>query len=461
MYRTVSVRIKKGHKLYRYCAELCAELTSLYDRANYLMRQHATAVRDLEEGKELKKNQEEAYLLIHRTTQGTKYEPKGKWLGYGQLDYILKMTEDPAYYSLPAQANQQIIKRVVRDYKSFFEAFKKYKKSPASLTGRPRLPGYKKRKGTSVTAVLTNQICGIRDGHYLKFPGTKIRLNFGRFRAGGNLKEVRIKPEQETYRVEVVLEFTDAEKKGKLSGMEPEKILELFREAKDPVYRIASIDPGVNNFCAVTNNFGEKPFLIRGGVLKSANRYYNKKLAEFRSEAERCNGKKQTRRIRKLTDKRNRILKDLMHKASRKITDWAVEHEADAVILGHNKFQKQSIRTGHVNNQNIVQIPHNVFAGMLRYKLEEKGIILVEQEESYTSKADFLAGDAIPVYGEEKEEEIRFSGVRPKRGLYRHGDGTLSNADINGAGNILRKVFPNVTGWDRGIVDMPYVVRIA
>ena len=76
MYRTVSVRIKKGHKLYRYCAELCAESASLYNRANYLMRQHATAVGDLEEGKELKKNQEEAYLLIHRTTQGTKYECK-------------------------------------------------------------------------------------------------------------------------------------------------------------------------------------------------------------------------------------------------------------------------------------------------------------------------------------------------------------------------------------------------
>ena len=337
----------------------------------------------------------------------------------------------------------------------------KYEKSPASLTGRPRLPGYKKKKGTSVTAVLTNQICRIKDGHYLKFPGTKARLNFGVFRGGGKLKEVRIKPEQETYRAEVVLEIADAEKKGKLSGMEPEKIAELFREAKDPEYRIVSIDPGVSNFCAVTNNFGEKPFLIKGGVLKSANQYYNKKLAEFRSEAEMCNGKKQTRRIRKLTDKRNRILKDLMHKAGRKITDWAVEHEADVVILGHNRFQKQRIRTGHVNNQNIVQIPHNVFAGMLRYKLEEEGILLVEQEESYTSKADFLAGDAIPVYGEEKEEELRFSGVRPKRGLYRHGDGTLSNADINGAGNILRKVFPNVTEWDRGIVDMPYVVRIA
>ena len=69
------------------------------------------------------------------------------------------------------------------------------------------------------------------------------------------------------------------------------------------IYRTAAIDMGVDNLCAVTGNFGGRSFLIKGGALKSENRYYNKKLAEFRSEAERCNGKKQTRRIRKLTDK--------------------------------------------------------------------------------------------------------------------------------------------------------------
>jgi putative transposase len=259
--------------------------------------------------------------------------------------------------------------------------------------------------------------------------------------------------------VEVVLEIADAEKKGKLTGMEPEKIKELFREAKDPEYRVVSIDPGVNNFCAVTNNFGEKPFLIKGGVIKSANRYYNKKLAEFRSEAERCNGKKQTRRIRKLTDKRNRILKDLMHKASRKITDWAAEHEADVVILGHNRFQKQRIRTGHVNNQTIVQIPHNVFAGMLRYKLEEEGILLVEQEESYTSKASFPGRDLIPTYGED-DDRACFSGKRGPhrykgtysaggfRGLYMTDDGAIINSDLNASANIIRKAVPEA--FDKG-----------
>jgi len=53
-----------------------------------------------------------------------------------------------------------------------------------------------------------------------------------------------------------------------------------------------------------------------------------------------------------------------------------------------------------------------------------------------------MAGDLMPVYGkEEKTDEgkaVKFSGKRIRRGLYRHWDGTVSNADINGAANILR-----------------------
>ncbi|MCR4832027.1 MAG: transposase [Butyrivibrio sp.] len=92
---------------------------------------------------------------------------------------------------------------------------------------------------------------------------------------------------------------------------------------------------------------------------------------------------------------------------------------------------------------------------MLRYKLAEYGIRFVLTEESYTSKADYLAKDYIPVYKKSRSESYSFSGKRIHRGLYRHYDGTITNADINGAANILRKVFPKVSQWDRGIVDMP------
>ena len=159
--------------------------------------------------------------------------------------------------------------------------------------------------------------------------------------------------------------------------------------------------------------------------------------------------------MNELTGRRNRRIKDMFHKMSRQIAEYAKDSHVNVVIMGHNVFQKQKIDTGHVNNQNFVQIPMTIFAGMLKYKLAAYGICFVTTEESYTSRADFLALDPIPEYKEDDRTKYSFSGKRIKRGLYRHYDGTITNADINGAANILRKVFPKVNRWDRGIVDMP------
>ena len=463
MYRTRQVRIKKGNRLREYCRKACGDSAVLYNRANFIIRQYATACRDWDLMKPLTQNQLEVWHMVEEVTRGTKYAPKGRWLTYGQLDYILKVTEDPAYRALPAQANQQILKRILRDYKSFFGAVEAYEKHPGRFTGRPKLPRYKK-EGTAVTAVFTNQICRIRDGRYIRFPKTGELLDIGKVPEGSRLKEVRIKPCHGDFYAEAVLEIEEGSacRQGKLAGLDEEAILDKLKGASLQEYRVCAIDPGVDNFCAAVNNFGERPFFIDGGIIKSENHYYNKKLAELRSKAMRCNKAGTTRRIRRLTDRRNRIMKDLMHKASRKVADWAAANNVDLVVMGHNVFQKQGIDLGHVNNQKFVQIPFGVFAGMLGYKLEEKGIAFLLTEESYTSKADFLAGDPIPVYQKDDrgEEGHSFSGRRVSRGQYCHYDGTMSNADINGAANILRKVFPDQTEWDRGVVDTPYAVVI-
>ena len=69
---------------------------------------------------------------------------------------------------------------------------------------------------------------------------------------------------------------------------------------------------------------------------------------------------------------------------------------------------------------------------------DAKGIEVVEQEESYTSKASFLDEDEIPVY-ENVQDKPRFSGRRVSRGLYKSKDGSVLNADVNGSYNILVK----------------------
>jgi putative transposase len=49
------------------------------------------------------------------------------------------------------------------------------------------------------------------------------------------------------------------------------------------------------------------------------------------------------------------------------------------------------------------------------------------------------------------DEKYTFSGKRVKRGLYRASNGRYINADINGAGNIIRKVAPDAFQQAEGV----------
>ena len=125
---------------------------------------------------------------------------------------------------------------------------------------------------------------------------------------------------------------------------------------------------------------------------------------------------------------------------------WCKSHEVGYLVLGSNKFWKQEVDTGKQNNQNFVSIPFEMLKSMIELKSNEYGITVIRQEESYTSKASFLDLDFIPVYSEEEpDKKYHFSGRRIQRGLYKSADGTLINADINGAANILRKAGFNVS----------------
>ena len=145
MYRTRQIRIKEGHRFYPYCENICRASVNLYNRATYLIRQYATAADRIEKKKDLTENQKTACEMIRKVTQGTKFFPKSSWLNYKQLDFILKSTEDAAYRGMPAQANQQTLKCVIRNFESFFESVKEYKERPERFTGKPKMPGYKKK----------------------------------------------------------------------------------------------------------------------------------------------------------------------------------------------------------------------------------------------------------------------------------------------------------------------------
>ena len=140
-----------------------------------------------------------------------------------------------------------------------------------------------------------------------------------------------------------------------------------------------------------------------------------------------------------------------MHKSSAHIVNQLVKNRVDMLIIGHNDGWKQDTRKMHKDDrQSFVQIPFNKFIQMLEYKCQLKGIQVVRQEESYTSKCNFLMQDYLPTFGID-DNSFNPTGKRIKRGLYKSNCGKVINADVNGSLNILRKYLTEQEAWNETI----------
>jgi len=205
---------------------------------------------------------------------------------------------------------------------------------------------------------------------------------------------------------------------------------------------IVAIDLGVRNLITTVNNKGFKPFVIKGGVVKSINQYYNKERARIQSTYDH-QGIKTGKAIQKLTHKRNKKINDYFHKTSRKIIEYCVLNDIGTVVIGYNQNWKHNCQLGKRNNQNFVTIPFYKLIQQLEYKAEEQGLTVIKQEESHSSKCSFLDNEPI-------EHHNKYLGRRITRGLFKsQKDTTIINADVNGAYNILKKAFLNAVEADR------------
>ena len=362
------------------------------------------------------------------------YPTKEKWfLSYGVLDAIFKYTDHPTYRRMNSQVNQNAIKKSVKSWKSYFQLQKDYAIHPEKYKARPRIPGYV--KNLAMTAAYTNQTAKFirKDGHvYLQFVNHRQPVLIGKESLYSSMTYVKteVKPQYGGY--SILLTFKED--------------IVLPEVPKSPK-RILGIDVGVDNFCAVANNFGDIPFLIKGGAIKSMNQNFNKERARLLSEvtkgSDSTHSKKETKRLHTLSRKRETRLRDFFYKTAWYLVRYAKQQQAEVIVAGHNEDQKQNICIGRQNNQNFVSIPFCRFLDILRYTAAKAGIPVVTREESYTSRASLLDLDAIPAYKKGDTTNHTFSGKRVRRGLYKTNSGLFINADINGAGNILRKEYPS------------------
>lgn len=395
-------------------SEFCQISKEFYNQANYIARQE--------------------------------YIKNGICVRSSELETTMKTTTNLQgeinYRRLKAQVAQQLLMLLDRNWTSYFESLRSYNKEPNKFSGKPKIPGYKKKE---FLLIYTNQACIIKGDGFIHF-SKKFKLRIPQFEKYKDeilkFQQIRVLPKSNGYRIEIVYNF------------EPIKI-EL-----DPSKHIG-IDLGVNNFATVTSNLEKSPIIFSGKILKSKNQTYNKKLAKLKSI--RTNGHnakkepeyfKSTKLMRALTQKRNNQIKDILHKISKQIINYCIKNHVSKIIIGSSSDWKSHSDIGKKNNQNFQLLPFKTFIHMLEYKSQMFGIELVETEESYTSKCSALDLEAL-------HKKEYYYGTRSKRGLYRTSEDQLINADINGSLNIMRKVVGDsfVGKLDKGLLFNPLMIR--
>jgi putative transposase len=176
---------------------------------------------------------------------------------------------------------------------------------------------------------------------------------------------------------------------------------------------------------------------VDGKKLKSINQWWNKENARLQSIKDLQKIKGITHKQYLLARKRNNRMNYYMCKTARIIVNYCIDHDIGNIVVGYNPDWKRSIDIGRQNNQNFVNIPHGNLRQKIRSLCERYSINYIEQEESYTSKADFFADDDLPTWNADNPKDYTFSGKRISRGQYKSSGGKTVNADCNGALNIL------------------------
>lgn len=424
MYSTTSCVISKNSILHKRAAKDCRLANNLYNASLFRVRQIFTGW-----DKEKRTNHETEVFNEVKLLEETYHIQVKHVVSYQHLEKLLRVTNNPDFFAgLPMQTAQNVVRQAVDDFKNWLKALKDYRTHPEKYLGKPKMPHYKKSSGYKTCPYTNQDMClypSPMGGSDLKFPGMKERMHLSHISPESRLKEVKIRPYYGRYLLILTLETAGT-----------------VRNEERP--NMAAIDFGVDNFAAfVCTDLTSR--LYKGGAILSKNMLFHKERAKAISiltKGHKPWQHKETKHLYYLSRKHDSFEKDQLHKISRSIINLCNEHHVGTLVLGVNKGWKQHTNMGRKKNQQFVSTPVAKLREAIRYKAEAEGIVIIEQEESYTSKADITQKDPIPVYGDDVDK-TPFSGRRITRGLYRCKNGQIINADCNGAANILRKAYPD------------------
>lgn len=403
--RTEQHIIDRQSKWYKMLEEKCHTAKNIYNHGNYLIRQE--------------------------------FINNGKWLHYVEVEQLVKNdTEYIDYWEWNlANSSQQVLRRLDKNWKSFFASIKDWKKNPSKYKGMPKLPKYLKKNGLTEFSLTTQQV-RLKDDNLIHFPKSMkeftIQPQFIYDERFAQFNCCRVVPKNDRIIVELVYTIS-------------------IEDFPKEMTCIGSIDLGLDNFVTFVDNLGNQPTIINGKGLKSCNQYYNQLISKVKSELDKNgNSNKYSHLLYSITNKRNDKIKHFMHKASKYIIEECQAIGIKTLVVGKNDGQKQNSRL-----KNFVQIPYNIFIQDLTYKCQEVGVKLILTEESYTSGTSFI-DDELPT-----KDNYDISR-RVYRGLFKSNNDTLINADVNAAYQIMKKVFRDVEKpADIGLVMNPVRVNLS
>lgn len=415
-------RIKPDHKSYQTLVRLSHLSNNLYNQANFIIRQN----------------------FIHNN----------HYLNYYAMDKLFRKHNylQDNWNQLPSQTRQQVIKLLDQNWRAFFKSIKDYRKNKSKYLGRPKLPKYR-QSGDRFLLISTSQEFKHKDDGYIYLAKKYDRLKIKTQLTTEKINQIRIIPKHQYFKIEVIYE----------------KEIDLNNNLDDQ--KFASIDLGLNNLATLVTSFDTNPIIYNGKKLKSINHYYNYKILLAQKELnlkqnhiklhnkvkraktalemkslydndieqfdeliennQNKNHKKlkqyTSNKIKSLWLKRDNKINNELHKISKSIINYCLDHHIKTLIIGHNKNQKQKSKLKH-----FVSLPIFRLISLIAYKAEEANIKIVEINEAYTSGTSFLDNETPNKSNYDKERRL-------KRGLFKSNSVQLINSDVNAAYQIMRK----------------------
>ena len=472
------------------------------DRAKKYKKKIA-AWNSLDEEQKTEKTEPKPNLLLpyeKTITKNTYYQCLNDVL----LENAIKLKESESefkdYTVLPSYVAQAVLQKTAESFKIHFKALSEYSKNPESFKGKPQMPGFLPKGSTCGFELDVSRFS--KSGKLMTMKH-EYRLYSNRNKTGflsqetiekyNNLnvktmlgiekfKTIRIVPcKNFNPKVEVVkvinIDIEECSFLGQVLAKYPNFYEKKLKHQNDalkemarlqPTIKAMGLDMGMNNVVTMAFTNGDKSLVVTGKQFlkdmakldllmdKRKSTLASTKVKELQNKKEQgiklehneiielnvfTKAMYTDAKYSMLLARKNNITEDFLHKLSKAIVETATAKGMELLVVGKNHHWKTESNIGSKNNRTFHNLPHAKLIDMIRYKAMLKGIALLEQEESYTSKASFVNNDNMPIYQEDKSNKQLFSGKRNKH-WYEYDVNRAKkklHADVNGALNILRK----------------------